>query len=123
MGHFFAAKACGMTVSEFSLGMGPTILKKQGKDTLYTIKLFPIGGSVQLGEDEESDDPRSFRNKPVWQRMIVLAAGPVMNLILGIVVCIIVNLISGKVMTTEIESTDTLFGAPWIYPTHCRIKP
>lgn len=102
MGHFFAAKACGMNVSEFSLGMGPTILKKQGKDTLYTIKLFPIGGSVQLGEDEESDDPRSFRNKPVWQRMIVLAAGPVMNLILGIVVCIIVNLIGGKVITSEI---------------------
>ncbi len=102
MGHFFAAKACGMKVSEFSLGMGPTILKKQGKETLYTVKLLPIGGSVQLGEDEKSDDPRSFRNKPVWQRMIVLAAGPVMNLILGIVVCIIVNLISGKVITSEI---------------------
>ncbi|MCM1298305.1 MAG: site-2 protease family protein [Firmicutes bacterium] len=102
MGHFFAAKACGIRVSEFSLGMGPTILKKQGKETLYTVKLFPIGGSVQLGEDEESDDPRSFRNKPVWQRMIVLAAGPFMNLILGIVVCIIVNLVSGKVITSEI---------------------
>ena len=73
MGHFFAAKACGMKVSEFSLGMGPRLFKKQGKETLYTIKLLPLGGSVQLGEDEESDDPRSFRNKPVWQRMIVLA--------------------------------------------------
>lgn len=102
MGHFFAAKACGMRVSEFSLGMGPTILKKQGKDTLYTVKLLPIGGSVQLGEDEESDDPRSFRNKPVWQRIIVLAAGPVMNLFLGIIVCIIVTLVNGKVITSEI---------------------
>lgn len=102
MGHFFAAKACGMRVSEFSLGMGPTILKKQGKDTLYTVKLLPIGGSVQLGEDEESDDPRSFRNKPAWQKIIVLAAGPVMNLILGIIVCITVTLVNGKVITSEI---------------------
>lgn len=102
MGHFFAAKACGMKVSEFSLGMGPKILKKQGKETLYTVKLLPIGGSVQLGEDEESDDPRSFRNKPVWQRMIVLAAGPVMNLILGVIVCAAAILISGRVVTSQI---------------------
>lgn len=102
MGHFFAAKACGMKVSEFSLGMGPKILKKQGKETLYTVKLFPIGGSVQLGEDEESDDPRSFRNKPVWQRMIVLAAGPIMNLILGIIVCAVAILVNGKVVSSEI---------------------
>lgn len=102
MGHFFAAKACGMKVSEFSLGMGPKILKKQGKETLYTVKLLPIGGSVQLGEDEESDDPRSFRNKPVWQRMIVLAAGPVMNLILGVIVCAVAIIISGRVISSEI---------------------
>ncbi len=104
MGHFFAAKACGMKVSEFSLGMGPRIFKKQGKETLYTVKLLPIGGSVQLGEDEESDDPRSFRNRPVWQRIVVLAAGPVMNLILGIIVCAIVILVSGKVVSSRIDS-------------------
>lgn len=102
MGHFFAAKACGMKVSEFSLGMGPKLFKKQGKETIYTIKLLPLGGSVQLGEDEESDDPRSFRNKPVWQRMIVLAAGPIMNLILGIIICAVVIIISGIVITPEI---------------------
>lgn len=102
MGHFFAAKACGMKVSEFSLGMGPRIFKKQGKETLYTVKLLPIGGSVQLGEDEESNDPRSFRNKPVWQRIIVLAAGPVMNLILGVIVCAITILVSGRVVSSRI---------------------
>ncbi len=104
MGHFFAAKACGMKVSEFSLGMGPRIFKKQGKETLYTVKLLPIGGSVQLGEDEESDDPRSFRNRPVWQRIVVLAAGPVMNLVLGVIVCAIVILVSGKVVSSRIDS-------------------
>ena len=102
MGHFFAAKACGIKVSEFSLGMGPRIFVKRGKETLYTIKLLPIGGSVQMGEDEESDDPRSFRNKPVWQRMIVLAAGPIMNLILGVIVCAIALMVSGRVVTSEI---------------------
>lgn len=102
MGHFFAAKACGMKVSEFSLGMGPRIFVKKGKETQYTIKLLPIGGSVQLGEDEESDDPRNFRNKPVWQRMIVLAAGPIMNLILGVIICAITLIISGRVVTSEV---------------------
>lgn len=106
MGHFFAAKACGMKVSEFSLGMGPRLLKIQGKETLYTIKLLPLGGSVQLGEDEESDDPRSFRNKPVWQRMIVLAAGPFMNIVLGVIVCAVVIIISGIVITPEIAKFD-----------------
>ncbi len=106
MGHMFAAKACGMKVSEFSLGMGPRLFKIQGKETLYTIKLLPLGGSVQLGEDEESDDPRSFRNKPVWQRMIVLAAGPVMNLILGIIICAIVIIVNGIVVTPEIAKFD-----------------
>lgn len=102
MGHFFAAKACGMKVSEFSLGMGPRIFKKQGKETLYTVKLLPLGGSVQLGEDEESDDPRSFRNKPVWQRIIVLFAGPFMNLVLGVIVCAVAIIVSGRVVTSEI---------------------
>ena len=109
MGHFFAAKACGMKVSEFSLGMGPRLLKIQGKETLYTIKLLPLGGSVQLGEDEESDDPRSFRNKPVWQRMIVLAAGPIMNLVLGVLICAVVIIVSGIVITPEIAKFSEIF--------------
>lgn len=102
MGHFFAAKVCGIKVDEFSLGMGPRIFVKRGKETLYTIKLLPIGGSVQMGEDEESSDPRSFRNKPVWQRIIVLVAGPLMNLILGVIICAIALIVSGRVVTSEI---------------------
>ena len=102
MGHFFAAKACGIKVDEFSLGMGPRIFVKRGKETLYTIKLLPIGGSVQMGEDEESSDPRSFRNKPVWQRIIVLVAGPLMNLILGVIICAIALIVSGRIVTSEI---------------------
>lgn len=103
MGHFFVAKAFKMKVYEFSIGMGPTILKKHGKETDYSLKLLPIGGSVQLGEDEETEDPNSFRNKPVWQRMLVLAAGAIMNLILGVIICIIAVSISSTIVTTTIK--------------------
>ena len=102
MGHFFVAKAFKMKVYEFSIGMGPVILKKKGKDTLYSLRLLPIGGSVQLGEDEESDDPAAFVNKPVWQRMLVIVAGAVMNIVLGIIVCAVSILSSGQVVTSEI---------------------
>ena len=102
LGHFLVAKACGMKVHEFSIGMGPRLLKKQGKETLYSLKLLPIGGSVQLGEDEDSDDPRAFRNKPVWQRMLVIVAGAIMNLILGLIICIITVLVSSKIGTCTI---------------------
>ncbi len=86
-GHFIAAKAVGVTVHEFSIGFGPVILKKQGKSTLYCLRLFPIGGFVKLeGEDESSDDPGALNNKPAWKRLIVMAAGAVFNLILGLIV-------------------------------------
>jgi regulator of sigma E protease len=89
LGHFLVAKAFHMEVKEFSIGMGPRIIKIKGKKTIYSIKLFPIGGSVQLSEDEESSSPNAFRNKPVWQRMLVIAAGAIMNLVLGFIVCIV----------------------------------
>lgn len=88
-GHFIAAKAVGVTVHEFSIGFGPVIWKKQGKSTLYSLRLFPIGGFVKLeGEDESSDDPGALNNKPAWKRLIVMAAGATFNLILGLIVFI-----------------------------------
>jgi len=86
-GHFITAKAFGVRVTEFALGMGPKILKKQGKETLYSLRLFPIGGFCAMtGEDEEiDDDPKAMRNKPVWQRMIIVVAGAAMNLLLGLI--------------------------------------
>ena len=86
LGHFLAAKACGVRVTEFALGMGPALFKKQGKETLYALRLFPIGGYCAMtGEDEEvADDPKAMRNKPVWMRMIIVLAGSVMNFLLGL---------------------------------------
>lgn len=92
LGHFTFAKLFKVKVNEFAMGMGPTIFKKKGKETTYALRLLPIGGFVSMeGEDEESEDDRSFSKKPCWQRIIIVAAGAVMNLLLGLVICICIN--------------------------------
>ncbi len=105
LGHFIAAKLCGIQVNEFALGMGPVILRKQGKETAYVIRLLPIGGSVSMeGEDGTSDNPRAFNRKPIWQRMIVIVAGAVMNLILGFFVVMISLGMTENIATTTVSS-------------------
>ena len=89
-GHFITAKLCGVKVNEFALGMGPKIIKFKKGETLYSLRLFPIGGFCSMeGEDSESDDKRAFINKKVWQRMIIVVAGAVMNIILGLILMLI----------------------------------
>lgn len=84
-GHFSVAKLVGIKVHEFSIGMGNRILKVKGKETEYSIRMLPIGGYVKMeGEDENSTDERSFNNKPVWARILVIVAGPIMNFVLAI---------------------------------------
>ncbi|MCM1544547.1 MAG: RIP metalloprotease RseP [Ruminococcus sp.] len=103
-GHFIFAKLFGVKVNEFALGMGPTILKKQGKVTKYALRLFPIGGFVSMeGEDENSEDEGAFCNKKVWKRMIIVIAGATFNVILGVLICI--GIVAGDelVGTTEIS--------------------
>ncbi len=90
-GHFITAKLCGIRVNEFALGMGPKLFKIQKKETLYTLRLFPIGGFCAMeGENGESEDPRAFGSKAVWKRMIVVSAGGVMNILLGLVLMFVV---------------------------------
>ena len=75
-GHFFVAKACKVKINEFAIGMGPAIYKKQGKNTLYSIRALPIGGFVQMdGEDGEGTDENSFNKKPYWKRFFILFTG------------------------------------------------
>lgn len=102
-GHFIFAKLFGVKVNEFAIGMGPTILKKQGKETKYALRLLPIGGFVAMeGESEESDDKRAYCNQKIWKRMIILSAGAVFNLILGFIVCIFLVSSEELVGTNEI---------------------
>ncbi|MBQ1272206.1 MAG: site-2 protease family protein [Clostridia bacterium] len=105
LGHFLAAKACGVRVTEFALGMGPALFKKQGKETLYALRLFPIGGYCAMtGEDEEvADDPKAMRNKPVWMRMIIVLAGSVMNFLLGLTLVAVIVCFSVIPSTTVAE--------------------
>ncbi len=93
-GHYFVARRCGVDIEEFSIGMGPKIFQKQTKKTgmLFSVRALPIGGYVSMkGEEGDSDDPGAFRQKSVWRRMAIVAAGAMMNLLLGfLIVCIIV---------------------------------
>ncbi len=97
LGHYMVAKWIGVKVIEFSFGFGPKIVGYQGKETLYALRIIPLGGFVKLhGMDAEIDengqsviaplnDVKSFMNKPIWQRIAVIAAGPIMNFVLAII--------------------------------------
>lgn len=96
LGHFLLAKANGIRVNEFSLGLGPTIVGFTKGETKYSLKLLPFGGACMMeGEDEESSDGRAFNNKSVWARMSVVLAGPVFNFIMAFVLAVVVVAISG----------------------------
>ena len=87
LGHFMTAKLFGVQVNEFSMFMGPAIWKKQIGETLYAIRCIPFGGYCAMeGEDEETDNPRSFQKAAWWKRTIILVAGSAMNLLTGIVI-------------------------------------
>lgn len=86
-GHFLVAKLCKVKVNEFSIGFGKTIWKKQGKETLYSIRLIPLGGFVQMeGENEESEDKRAFSNVSIPKRIAIVSAGAIVNIVFGILV-------------------------------------
>lgn len=109
LGHFIAARRVGVKVNEFAFGMGPTIWKKQGKETLYSIRLFPVGGFCAMeGEDEDSNEPRAFGNKKPWQKIVVLAAGSFMNVICAILIMSLVIGIMGFTTTVIGNVTDRL---------------
>ena len=91
LGHFLLAKANGIRVDEFSIGMGPRLLSKVKGETRYSLKLFPIGGSCMMGEDDVDDmSEGSFNSKSVWARMAVVVAGAAFNFILAFVFAVII---------------------------------
>ena len=104
-GHFTFAKLFGVRVNEFSIGMGPVLFKKQKGETQYSFRALPIGGYVAMeGEDEDSDDERAFNNKPLWQRMIVVAAGATVNLLMGVIIVAIMLCQTDLIGTPQIHS-------------------
>lgn len=91
LGHFVAAKLSGVQVNEFSMFMGPVIWKKQVGETLYSLRCIPIGGFCAMeGEDEETENPRSFQKATWWKRLVILVAGAAMNFVMGVLIMLIV---------------------------------
>ena len=104
-GHFFFAKLFKVKVNEFALGMGPAIFKKKIGETQYALRLLPIGGFVSMeGEDSESDDEGAFNKKKPYQRFIIVAAGAILNLILGVIVVSVCLSMQDLVGTREVHS-------------------
>lgn len=96
-GHFITAKRNDVKVNEFSLGMGPKIFDTKKGDTIYTLRLLPIGGFVRMAgmEDQDQDDPRGFNKKTVGQRMAIIFAGPLMNFITALLLFILAFMVVG----------------------------
>ncbi len=86
-GHFIVAKMCNVEVDEFSIGFGPQIYKKQGKETQYTVRAIPLGGFIKMeGENEESESKRAFSKASISKRIAIVVAGAVVNIVFGLIV-------------------------------------
>ena len=108
-GHFIAAKLSGVQVNEFSMFMGPAIYKKQHGETLYSVRCIPIGGYCAMeGEDEDTDNPRSFQKAVWWKRLIILVAGAALNFLVGVMIMVIVFLPAKQFITPVVSSFE-----PW----------
>ena len=106
-GHFAAARMMKIKVNEFSVGMGPKLIQFTKGETKYTLRLILFGGYCAMeGESEESDAENSFSKKKVWQRIFVVVAGALMNLILGVVIIAILSCTQGLIGTTSIAKFD-----------------
>ena len=104
LGHFLLAKAAGIRVNEFAIGMGPKLFSLCRGETQYALRLLPIGGFCAMeGEDETSDDASAFGNKPVWRRILVVAAGGIFNIVLGVVLMVILLAPNKQFATTTIS--------------------
>ena len=90
LGHFLVARKNGITVHEFWIGMGPTLVHKQVGATDYCLKLLPLGGACVMGEDDAEDmSEGSFNSKSPWRRLSVIVAGPFFNFILAFLCAVI----------------------------------
>ena len=118
LGHFMAAKACGVRVNEFSIGMGPALWKKQKGETQYSLRLFPVGGFCAMeGEEEDSDDPTALNNQGFWAKLLIFAAGAAMKFIAGLLIILVlyadaqafyVPVVAGFADGCPLESADGL---------------
>ena len=107
LGHFLVAKLCKVKVNEFAIGFGPLIWKKQGRETKYALRLLPLGGFVSMeGEEERSEDSRSFSKASIPKRIAICAAGAIVNIVFGLIVYfILMSVTLGPYVSNEIDTT------------------
>lgn len=104
LGHFLVARACGVGVEKFSLGFGPRMFGKTVGRTDYRISAIPLGGYVKMvGEEPDAelppdDIPFSFTHKSVWQRILIVGAGPTFNLLLAVLIFWLIFMTAGKLV-------------------------
>ncbi|HWR43127.1 RIP metalloprotease RseP [Sporomusa sp.] len=112
LGHFITAKSVGMRVDEFAIGFGPKLISRKVGETIYSIRIIPLGGFNKIAgmDPDEEQDERSFSAKPIWARMLVIVAGSAMNFVLPIILLFIVFMSSG----VDTPSNQPLIGA--IFP-------
>lgn len=109
LGHFLCARLCGVGVHEFAIGMGPKIVSWTSKKTgtRYAVRALPVGGYVSMvGEDEESEREDAFGNRSVWKRILIVIAGPIMNLVLGFLATVVLVTSAGKLYGTQVDYRD-----------------
>lgn len=106
-GHYLFARIFKVGIHEFSIGMGPKLFSKRSQKTgiLYSVRLLPLGGYVQMvGEEEAVEDENALNKKSVWQRLVIMAAGGLFNLLVGIVLCaVFVFMTIGSLGSTTIS--------------------
>ncbi|MDO4546461.1 MAG: M50 family metallopeptidase [Clostridia bacterium] len=103
LGHFLAARTCGIAVDEFSIGFGPSLISKKRKNTLYSIRLLPLGGFCRfVGEDDDSDAEGAFNKQSVFKRMIVTFSGPFMNFVLAYIATVVYLMAIGVVFNAPV---------------------
>lgn len=117
LGHYLMGKWLGFTITEFSVGLGPKLFGIKGKETEFTLRALPIGGSCRFyGEDQEVQDDRCFNQKPAWKRFLVVLAGPLMNILTCVLLAFIMLLGRGEVVDRSQEERlivqEVLKGGP-----------
>lgn len=110
LGHFAAAKACGVRVNEYSIGMGPLLFRRTKGETDYSLRLFPIGGYCAMeGEDDDSDDPRALNRQSFWKQFIIFVAGAAMNFLTGLLILLCLYAGAAAFYTNEIVELNPGF--------------
>lgn len=113
LGHFWAGRLLGFDIVEFSVGMGPRIVKRERRGVIYSLRALPIGGMCQFyGEDQEIKDERSFSSKPCWRRAVVLVSGALMNLLTALVLSLVVVSAFGVADETKLIVAAVNEGSP-----------